>query len=853
MRFFPTSVLVAFVVIVWLMGSALLGIDRLAFRDVSHFYAPLYDYVADRQQQEWVPLWNPLDHTGLPLVGETTTAVFYPIRLLVFALPFSSETALTWYVTLHLLIASITAWLAARWCGTSSLAAGFASIVYPLSGSVLFLYANPPFLVGAAWLPLALGALICPDEHAPGGRILRGASSLAMMILGGDPQTAIHAIILIGLVWAGRRLTGKRSSLNFRVWMGTGVLAACLAAPQIAASWHWSRQSDRTESQESVQAAFSQPIAHSKRSQAFQYSVPPWHLVELVTPHAFGSLFPVNRRISQLLPGDGRMWTPTLYMGMLLAFTGMIRLWRCRKDGIDSWMGIALFALFASMGQFGFVWYLQATTGMLQSMDGAVGGPYWLLYWLLPGYDSLRYPAKWLPAFALGLAISSAGLLDRPSYLERLRRLMLPATCLLVIITIAAWASTFSYNLIQPSASGVLPQDEFWGPLRVGAALLQISWSLVHSCLTAAILYWLLWQRKRSNWSLQRVQFLALVIAALDLGIAAPGLILQIPRDREAQLLASKDSVKAPAETRWLRMRSGKGWPRAWRETSDPHRTLEVEVSERLTWFGRWHLADRQAVFNSMVSIRSLETAQFWKATEKITRELSPQERTRFWSRIRQWLEINAVVHTTEAKREVWLADDRYQLVECFQRLEGRSEDAASGISLRPSFDWKLIEPGTIDARSVETRLRQLISKDTSNQPIVITRQPGLAASVRASRLPPSNPPRIEQVEQTPQHASYEVVLPQPMLLTRTVFQDGNWSASYQTAGSKGWTASPVFQVDFLQQGVVLPAGEFTLRFQYRPWWLSVTLWIAAFSWIGLAAYLPMQKRLKTRSKISSV
>lgn len=199
MQLTRTSVLVAPVVIGLLFASTLVGIDRLAFRDVSHFYTPLFDYVASRTQSQWLPLWNPLDQTGIPLVGESTTAVFYPVRYLLFALPISSEVAIAWYVALHLLLASVAARACASWSGATRWSAAVAGIIYPLSGSILFLYTNPPFLVAAAWLPLALGPIICRRRIATTKRVLVAGPAIAMMILAGDPQTAIHAMLVAGL------------------------------------------------------------------------------------------------------------------------------------------------------------------------------------------------------------------------------------------------------------------------------------------------------------------------------------------------------------------------------------------------------------------------------------------------------------------------------------------------------------------------------------------------------------------------------------------------------------------------------------------------------------------------------
>ncbi|MCG8650165.1 MAG: hypothetical protein MI861_10040, partial [Pirellulales bacterium] len=159
-----TSRLIAPAVLLGLFLTTLIGSERLAFRDVSHFYTPLYDYLAQRSQQQWLPLWNPLDQMGMPLVGESTTAFFYPVRYLIYLLPWSASTAMAWYVVFHLGLASWTAQRCARWAGATRLSATASGIIYPLSGAVLFLYTNPPFLVGAAWLPIALGAMISRDR-----------------------------------------------------------------------------------------------------------------------------------------------------------------------------------------------------------------------------------------------------------------------------------------------------------------------------------------------------------------------------------------------------------------------------------------------------------------------------------------------------------------------------------------------------------------------------------------------------------------------------------------------------------------------------------------------------------------
>ena len=75
---------------------------------------------------------------------------------LIFALPIGFAGAYKLYILAHVLLAAWAAYRLARHFGASVAAAGICSLSYAFSGSVLFGYCNVVFLVGAAWLPLAV-------------------------------------------------------------------------------------------------------------------------------------------------------------------------------------------------------------------------------------------------------------------------------------------------------------------------------------------------------------------------------------------------------------------------------------------------------------------------------------------------------------------------------------------------------------------------------------------------------------------------------------------------------------------------------------------------------------------------
>jgi len=231
----PRAILLTLVaaLFVWFFADALFNSGMFAFRDAAHFYYPLFQFTADEWAAGRVPLWNPYENLGMPLAANPAASVFYPSKL-IFALPISYPWAYKIYVMAHLLLAAVAAYRLARHFGASVEAAGLCAVSYAFSGNVLFTYCNCVFLVGAAWLP---AAILAADRMLVGGRGARGQGRgvrdqgsgvrdqgpgvgdqgrprwaaafgvvLALMVLGGDPQMAYNAVLLVGMyiLWLWR-------------------------------------------------------------------------------------------------------------------------------------------------------------------------------------------------------------------------------------------------------------------------------------------------------------------------------------------------------------------------------------------------------------------------------------------------------------------------------------------------------------------------------------------------------------------------------------------------------------------------------------------------------------------------
>jgi len=177
--------------------SVLFQGEQFAFRDAAHYYYPLYQKVQTEWEAGRIPLWDPSENAGMPLLGNPTAAVLYPGKLIYTALPYAWAARI--YAVAHSILAFAGMIALMRSWGTSRVGSTIAALAYTFGGPVVFQYCNIIFLVGAAWCPWGLLAV---DQWLRAGRsrALPGlAVVLAMQVLGGDPESAY----LIGLCAVG--------------------------------------------------------------------------------------------------------------------------------------------------------------------------------------------------------------------------------------------------------------------------------------------------------------------------------------------------------------------------------------------------------------------------------------------------------------------------------------------------------------------------------------------------------------------------------------------------------------------------------------------------------------------------
>jgi hypothetical protein len=408
----------------WLLAPAWWSGEIPAFRDTMHFFYPLWSFVEHNPAAErWLPTWNPWDGFGSSVVAEPTSMVFYPLRVVLLC-PFGSlEQRLGIFLAVHFAIA-YAGWL---WCARcwrwSPLTAQWVAWGYTLSGPVFFTLYNPPFLVGAAWLPWAFGGClkVCLFPKASWTACREAAlltgSALAMMVLGGDAQAAYHLVfigglllVMLGLIrwWqqpAGGRVFYQTGRL-VAVWglMGFGV--AGVTAVQIIPTCYWLRLSTRgspplasaLDSQEGATVKQGGAASEERRS----FHLHGWEALTLIAPNFFGSMVPEHTRWIQRIAPNDRMWIPSLHFGTALA--GLM---------CAGWftIGHCLFFRGRWTRQHQLLWIASAVA-LLAWLSGLEHGLFSLWSDCLPFYCFFRYPAKWSTFLVWGMCLAAGTQLE---------------------------------------------------------------------------------------------------------------------------------------------------------------------------------------------------------------------------------------------------------------------------------------------------------------------------------------------------------------------------------------------------------------------------------------------------------
>ena len=350
-------------------------------RDAFRLYLPLQQFIAQELHAGRFPTWFPYDGAGTSLLGSSIAGLLNPLNLFLLAL--QPAQALKAEVLVAIVLGGLGAY---RWAGIMGARREgrlLALIAYGLSGYLLSLSDNPPYLYSAATLPWVGWAA---EELARRSNARSQATlglALACTAWGGDLQGVTLQIMLVQLILLSHGRTGLRARLLAEARsLGLLLLLWSPTLPSIIAAALNSERRFGLHADMALEGAF-RPI------RLFELAFGPFYLQKDAQ----------RPELQTLLGGEGLggCWSASEFLGLLilaLAVAGFVER-RRRQEG--RWYGaLALIGVVLAMGR--------------------EGGIYAWAFRHVPLWNAFRYPEKLMP-YALGpicvLAALGAGGLGR--------------------------------------------------------------------------------------------------------------------------------------------------------------------------------------------------------------------------------------------------------------------------------------------------------------------------------------------------------------------------------------------------------------------------------------------------------
>jgi len=919
---------------VWFFAGALFGGGVFVFRDAGHYYYPLLRFVKSEWMAGRVPLWNPYENLGMPLAGNATSSVFYP-GTLVFLLPLGYAWAYKLYVMGHVLLATWAAWRLARHWGGSMEAAGVAAVSYAFSGNVLFQYCNCVFLVGAAWLPLAvLAADRMLVGRSPRRALILGLV-LAMITLGGNAELAYHAGLLAAMyalwlwwhnpatgplfLWAWVRVRVRVDSPHTapspspphpgpvpkgevapesvtppvlgRLARGHPTLLAlaatsglALAAIQVLPSMEFTGLSERATTS-SPRSLYEIP-AHlsgnppasgeggsrwadgllcrrldpeSHHEHVYHFSVGPWRLAEYLWPNCGGRQFPRHRRWLSALPGEGRLWVPSLYMGLLPLLLALAAMRFRRGEPRESWLSwVVMLSVVAGFGWYGLGWLaneIRVAGGGDAASPGLVGEPvgglYWLLTVALPGYVYFRYPAKLLVIAALALSMLAARGWDRafqqPS--PRFRR----SVAWLGAISLAGAVAVMAIRPFWAGWMAGVPADMLFGPLDAAGAHADLLGSLLQTAVLCGLFWWLLGrQAAGARW----VPGVALLVVAVDLAVAngwmvacAPASVWQSP-SRVAGEIAEWESNDSDGQP--FRVYRRPLWmPPAWQAHGSADRLEEAAGWDRDTLWPKYNLAAPLAVAEVYGTMSPADYGMLLRVARQAPSEMGPGLPPRwFLDAVGARYVILRGGESPPAGRPLTPVGQAGGEVEDCRLWRNPDPLPRAWIVHQVNV---LAPPAANDPETLRRHTEAAFLEGTCPRDLRRSATVEMAGDLQfPSEM--EGPERAEVIVTNPARVEIEAELKRPGLVALADQYDPGWQLEVQTAGGPPRRV-PILRTNRVMRGAWLPAGRHRLVYRYRPVSFFRGAAISSIGWIALAGWglgavlgrLPPLKGLKAR------
>jgi len=329
-----------------------------------------------------LPLWNPYQLAGTPLLANSQSGALYPLHVLVGILHLPTGLGLTLLAWFHLAWAAIGTFLLARRLGASDVGGFVAGSSFSLSQFMVSWTALPSVIETCSWIPWLLLGVETVYSRGITARLIAGLGmAMGMLLLAGHLQFAAYGLMATVLL-ALWRLVGAKE----RRWTGTAAVAGALAiggllaAPQLDQVLRFGREGHRQAP--ATEAGYQAYVAGA---------IPAAALVGLPNP-AFQGL---PTRTSPEVEGASTYWPAITHRGMNFAETAI-----GLGPVIVLLLGLAAFEVRRMRP--GAPYAAMFVLSLLIALGTPLNKP---MYFLLPGWSATGSPGRIAVLFVLSACL----------------------------------------------------------------------------------------------------------------------------------------------------------------------------------------------------------------------------------------------------------------------------------------------------------------------------------------------------------------------------------------------------------------------------------------------------------------
>ncbi|OPY79693.1 MAG: Bacterial membrane protein YfhO [Syntrophorhabdus sp. PtaU1.Bin058] len=343
-----------------------------AERDLSAFFIPPRYLWVTLVKSFQMPLWNPYNSSGIPLLATLQPGILYPPNIFYLFLPFNI--VWNWIIILHFVFSGFTVYCFLRYLKASSLASFIGGVTFMLSGYLFSVHASLTHLLAVPWFPLVVMYFL---KYLEGGRsrhIVLTGIFVTMEFFAGAPEIVIITFFVLGITAIFPSAVGTEKvnvSFNFKAIMLVAVTFFLLSAVQLLPFYELKAWSIRH--------------AGLGYKEATLWSFAWKDFLQLFLPDVFGYFRTVEKYWAN------QSWLKTMYIGMApFILSTFFFLSKDRKRLFLSLLIVVSFLL--AMGKY---------------------TPLYSVLYHIPPFNSIRYPVKFLFLFFFVISLTAGLGLDR--------------------------------------------------------------------------------------------------------------------------------------------------------------------------------------------------------------------------------------------------------------------------------------------------------------------------------------------------------------------------------------------------------------------------------------------------------